>query len=116
MTNGRRLVIPAALSLFVAASAIQVLAAADAQRLNAMMAVERVRVLGGTVEVDRAMPGTPVMKVSLFSTHATDDDLVFLEGFPRLRELDLGETRVTDAGLARLKYVPDLESLDLDKR
>ena len=43
----------------------------------------------------------------------TDAGLNRLRGLPQLRELDLGGTEVTDAGLEHLKGLRQLEKLDL---
>ena len=42
-----------------------------------------------------------------------DDTLEHLQGFPKLRELRLMGTHVTDAGLERLEDLPNLRHLDL---
>jgi hypothetical protein len=45
----------------------------------------------------------------------SDDTLKFLRDFKRLKELDLNDTRITDAGLAELQHCPLLEKLRLKK-
>src|SRR5262249_33672271 len=60
--------------------------------------------LGGDIE---HQPGDddnpPVIGVSLAGTKVTDAQLAILKNFPRLRTLDLSQTRVSDAGLTHLK-------------
>ena len=47
------------------------------------------------------------------STDFDDDDMAHLKGFPRLRYLNVFNSRLTDAGLAHLKNLPELENLGL---
>ena len=42
-----------------------------------------------------------------------DDALVILVGFPKLRTLDLRETRVTDKGVPHIRTLKGLERLDI---
>ena len=45
----------------------------------------------------------------------TDDDLVHLKAFPHLRCVELpNKSRITDAGLAHLAALDELEELDLN--
>lgn len=46
---------------------------------------------------------------------AADDDLALLAEMPRVRELDLSQSKVTDAGLAHLGRLTQLKSLSLDQ-
>jgi hypothetical protein len=56
--------------------------------------------------------GEPVVGLNLGSIAVTDADLAILKAFTHLQELDLLNTKVTDAGLAQLKGLP-LETLVL---
>ena len=42
-----------------------------------------------------------------------DDDMAHLKGFPRLRYLNVFNSRVTEAGIVHLKSLPELENLSL---
>jgi hypothetical protein len=56
---------------------------------------------------------TDVVVLQMANADVTDDTLRLLDGFDRLRELDLNGTQVTDAGLAVLAGLPTLERLRL---
>src|SRR5262249_32060006 len=65
--------------------------------------VAALKALGGTVEL-AGNPGRRfVAKVVLRNCKIVNDDLKHLEGFDGLRQLDLGDTNITDKGLERLK-------------
>jgi hypothetical protein len=88
------------------------------QRERAVAAFEQ---LGGKVETDTGAPGNPVVKVSLRCAASKDADLVHLQAFPELRELNCegcckrDETRrLTDAGLKHLEGLSRLEYLNLE--
>ena len=76
-------------------------------------AVAWVEEMGGKVKVDFEQPGNPVVYVDLFSKKkVTDAGLAHLKGLANLEELDLARTWVTDAGLTHLKGL-NLRSLGL---
>ncbi|HEX4454907.1 MAG TPA: DUF6714 family protein [Kofleriaceae bacterium] len=56
-----------------------------------------------------------IERVSLSNTKVTDTELVALRELPALRELDLGGTAITDAGLAEVGAATTLEILDLSR-
>jgi Leucine-rich repeat (LRR) protein len=56
--------------------------------------------------VERRAAGNPALPV-------TDNTLVRLRGFGNLRALNLGDSRVTDAGIRELKRLTHLETLDI---
>jgi hypothetical protein len=72
-----------------------------------------VKRLGGEVQVDAEQPGRPVVGVDLDETRVTDNDLVRLQGLPRLRALSLNSTNIGDAGLKNLRGLTSLEELAL---
>src|SRR6266851_3919374 len=76
-------------------------------------AVARVKKLQGTVDVDDSAPGKPVVGVSLVACTFTDDDLALLATFEKLQSLNLGLSSVTDTGLAQVKKLGKLETLEL---
>jgi Leucine-rich repeat (LRR) protein len=76
-------------------------------------AVSAIKSRGGTVEVDTARPGRPVVGADLHGASLDDRWLAYLEALPELRELDLGGTPVGDNGLEHLRGLTQLESLNL---
>jgi hypothetical protein len=107
----------------------------DKSNAAQLEAIEKIKNLGGTIKYDDKQEGKPVISISLPSTKVNDADLAFLQYFPKLEELDLfgttisdkatgyfGElkslrklnitnTNVTDAGLEKLKDLPNLKEL-----
>jgi hypothetical protein len=77
------------------------------------VAVAALQKLGGKVwEVDRSKPEHPITAISLENAgQRADEAMALLRSFPALRKLDLSHSKVSDAGLARLKDKPDLEVL-----
>jgi len=61
--------------------------------------LEAVKKFKGDARRDDAVPGKPVTYVSLQSCPITDGDLKALKGFKKLKNLYLGSTGITDAGL-----------------
>jgi hypothetical protein len=85
-----------------------------AARADEAAALARIDALHGIVERDPAFPGNPVVQVSLQATAATDADLQVLRELKELRRLYLGYgTRTTDAGLAHVGKLLNLEVLAL---
>ena len=77
---------------------------------KAIAAIEK---LGGTVTVDEKKPGKPVKSVALHAFQVTDAGLEHLKWLTQLQSLDLWGTKVSDAGLVRLKGLTELQWLDL---
>jgi WD40 repeat protein len=68
------------------------------------------------VKLDVTRPEKNVVAIE-FTRNArelTDDDVRRLQGFSRLRSVDLRTTSITDAGLKHLESLPDLVGLALD--
>ena len=99
------------IALFLAGTVT--LAASPAFGADRHAAVEQVKQLGGTFEVDAKADGKPIVKIDLGNTSVSDDDLKALEGLKHLRWLSLWRTRITSAGLAHLEGLSDLAWLDL---
>ena len=59
--------------------------------------------------VDRT-PGSPVFGITLEGEQVTDDDLVDLDGFPDLKELRIGWSKITDAGLKHIRGLTEAPS------
>jgi Leucine-rich repeat (LRR) protein len=76
-------------------------------------AIERIEKLGGSARVDPDQPDRPIVYVHLGLSKVTDDDLELLVAFPKLRELDLNGTKITNAGLVHLKALTNLKRLVL---
>src|SRR5262249_59673 len=66
---------------------------------------------------DRSQPGSPVVRL-VFPPNTpkkmSDDDLIHLQGFPRLRSLDLGAQPLTDAALKHIASLSELQELNLN--
>ena len=69
--------------------------------------------LAGTVAIDGRVPSHPALVVDLHQTRASDDDLAMFEG-QAVRSLNLYGTKITDAGLAHLTGLSDLQTLNLN--
>src|SRR5213080_2959225 len=82
--------------------------AARADEASAVKAVEK---LGGKVTRDDKLPGKPVIGVNLGHTKMTDAGLKELKHLKHLTSLNLGWSEVTDAGLKELKDLKQLTSL-----
>ncbi|HJZ54019.1 MAG TPA: hypothetical protein VKE74_03635 [Gemmataceae bacterium] len=69
-----------------------------------------------TIKVDMTRPEKPVVAIEFTQNRPrlTDDDVRRLQGFPRLRAVNLRATAITDAGLKHLESLPDLVELTLD--
>src|SRR5881409_2312039 len=84
--------------------------AARADEASAVKAVEN---LGGKVTRDDKLPGKPVIGVNLGGTKVTDAGLKELKHLKQLTSLYLNNTQVTDAGLKELKDLKQLTYLDV---
>ena len=84
-------------------------------------AVNEIKALQGEVRYDETRPGKPLVGVSFrfmpVTRRLTDAELArlqpYLEGLRELRDLDLCETDITDAGLVYLKGLTQLKTLQL---
>jgi hypothetical protein len=85
----------------------------DARTLAELRAADRVRRLGGKIEIDFDRPGAPVVAIDLRGRSVSDDDLADVAVFKDLLLLDLARTGVGDAGLAHLAGLRELRELDL---
>src|SRR5262249_31293632 len=76
-------------------------------------AVAAIKKLGGTIKRDTGKQGKPVVQVDLENKKVTDAGLADLKAMRQLQTLRLGRTPVTDAGLAHLKGMQHLRELTL---
>jgi hypothetical protein len=76
-------------------------------------AIAEIKKLGGSVTIDENNPDKPVLMVDLSYPEVTDAGLEHLNGFNRLRHLNLSKTKITDIGLEHLKGLTELATLDL---
>ena len=76
-------------------------------------AVALVEKLGGQVETDSTRPGNPVIKVDLHGTKVTDADLAVIASLTDLEQLDLRLTTIGDEGVVHLKGLKRLRFLNL---
>src|SRR3954469_25285428 len=91
--NRRRLASLLACCLLVLASRGQ---GGDAEQ---ELAIAQVLAMNGTVQRDETKHGTPVVGVGLSYTRITDAGLAHLKGLTTLESLDLTATRISDAGV-----------------
>ncbi len=75
-------------------------------------AFDALQKLGAQVQRDESDPNKPVIRVDLKSPQVADADLMNLKEFPKLQALAVGG-KVTDAGLAQLAGLTELQSLEL---
>jgi len=66
---------------------------------------------GGKVTIDEKSPDKAVISVDLTQTNVTDAGLANLRGLSQLQSLDLAGTKVSDAGLEQLKALTKLTRL-----
>jgi hypothetical protein len=76
-------------------------------------AVAAVKQLGGTVERAGDQSKGPVVLVDLRGKNLTDADLAVLKHLPQLQQLYVGNTGITDVGLVNVKGLADLVVLEL---
>ncbi len=76
-------------------------------------AIAEIEKLGGKVTVDEKSPGKPVIGVDLEFTKVTDAGLARIKDLPQLQSLNLSGTKVTDVGLEHLKGLTRLQTLYL---
>jgi formylglycine-generating enzyme required for sulfatase activity len=84
--------------------------AAPAATADAVALIEK---LGGKYRQDFSVEGKPLIEINLLSKPVHDDDLRAFAGQAHLQVLILGDTRISDAGLAHLKGLTSLNRLDL---
>ena len=76
--------------------------------------IAMIEALGGSVVQDSDQPGSPIVTINLIrSAKLKDEDLELLKRFPNLRELSLGMTAITDAGLKHISGLKKLTILGL---
>jgi WD40 repeat protein len=77
-------------------------------------AIAEIKKLGGKVAIDEKSPDKPVVEVNLSYGPVTDAGLAYLKGLPQLQSLNLEECgKITDAGLANVKGLTRLKMLNL---
>lgn len=97
----------------LALAASMAFGASAAFAADAPTPVDLIEALGGQAIADPTRPGSPVIKVVLTGDRITDKQLRWLASFPELRELDLSNTKVTNAGMPALRGLAKLENLNL---
>src|SRR5262249_14953626 len=75
-------------------------------------ATEAVEALNGKIERDEDDPSTPVIKVDLAFTPASDSTIKYIKIFNKLKYLNIGGTDITDAGIEHIDLFKMLEVLD----
>jgi internalin A len=98
--------------LAFAAAACGLTAFARERGAEETTAILALREAGAVVLEDVTDPDKPALRVD-FSGRATDEALKSLAALPRLRRLDLGASKVTDAGMGPLKNSFKLQKLYL---
>lgn len=107
MSSAKLLPLIVALWLWAMASS---LAAEDNADGDAIAAIRR---RGGEVILGAEAYDGQVVAVDLLIAEFGDTDLDLLKGFASLEELNLRGTKVTDAGIKRLRVLKQLRSLNL---
>ena len=77
-------------------------------------AVAEIEKLGGKITFDDKSPDKAVIGVALGGTKVTDAGLAHLKGLTQLQSLNLGFTKVTDTGLEHLRRLTKLQRLNLN--
>ena len=86
---------------------------AEESKADRDRALAEVKKWGGKFEVDEQAPGKPVVAVNLGGTRIKDAGVATLKGLPNLRRLNLARTDLTDESLPHLKVLGQLHALDL---
>jgi hypothetical protein len=89
-------------------------AASDDQKSKQERVIATVKRLKGEIQYVNEKPGNPVFRITLEGQEVTDDDLMDLDGFPDLKELRIGWSKITDSGLKHIRGLTKLEVLHLD--
>ena len=76
-------------------------------------AVAEIQRLGGSVSYLEEDPRQEVIKIRLRDTSTSNADLLHLQAFSSLGELDLFGTKITDEGMAHLSQLTSLTDLNL---
>jgi hypothetical protein len=87
----------------------------DEAKPDQVQVIAEIKRLGGKVTRDKESPGEPAITVDLSESKVTDAGLANLKELPQLQSLNLRGTRVTDAGLVNLKGLTNLHELDLSE-
>ncbi|MGA2619521.1 MAG: GYF domain-containing protein [Thermoguttaceae bacterium] len=91
----------------------EVLMSSSEQEMEARIAAA-IKARGGAVSLDVEAPGSPLLSVVFRETTADDSTLAGIEKLRFLEHLSLSRSRITDAGLQRLRRLGQLKSLSLD--
>lgn len=83
------------------------------QKVARMKAIAALTKIGAYVEIDRAQPGHKVKRVFFNGAKFKNDDLIHLKAFPEIKKISIWSSNVTDAGLAHMKDLKNLEYLSL---
>ncbi len=94
---------------------VLILATAGCMPSDSVTAIAEIEKLGGKLTIDNADPSNPVISAELVNATVTDEQLRHLRGLPQLKTLDLGGTKVSNAGLENLNWLPQLQSLSLPR-
>ena len=94
---------------------VLLLGCAGCGRIATNNAIAEIEMQDGEFLFDGESPGRPVVWVQFRGPRVTDAGLAHLKGLPQLQTLDLGlHAQVTDAGLKHLKGLTQLQTLKLD--
>jgi hypothetical protein len=86
---------------------------AEEDQADRAKALAEVKKWGGKVELDEQAAGKPVVGVNLGGTRIKDAGVATLKGLPNLQRLNLARTDLTDESLPHLKVLGQLQLLDL---
>jgi Leucine-rich repeat (LRR) protein len=103
-------------SAFTAAATDQPsVTAAQVPEANLSAITKEIVRFGGKYAIDDNLPEKPIVELDLRNSKITDAELILLKDLPSLRRLFLGATSITDAGLAHVAGLSQLEALDLTR-
>ena len=77
-------------------------------------AIAEIEGVNGTYRTDKALPGSPIVKVDLSFSEIRPASIELVAKLPHLRTLSLLETPLTDADMVPLSALKELRTLESD--
>jgi len=105
--------LPMLLAVILAVSITRGQPATAPSKADQQQAIIEIENLGGHVDTDDSAPDRPVVTVDFTNTRVTDAGLACLKALGQLQTLELGQTGVTDAAMENIKGLSKLKWLNL---